>query len=65
MARDTFEDADVRTATDGLGNGLIIITTLVLLASIFLMLKARGDHFGSGPLADKAAAPPADAPPAE
>ena len=50
MARDVYQDQDeiVEAQRDGLGNGLVIITTLILLAAIFFMQKALGDHYNAG-----------------
>lgn len=59
MARDIYEDhdeIDAEPRKDGLANGLIILTTLVLLFSTYLMQKALKDHFNAGFLADKTAA---------
>ncbi len=57
MARDIYEDHDEvsEAPKDGLGNGLVILTTIVLLAAIFFMQKALGKHFNEGFLADKKA----------
>lgn len=56
MARDIYEDHDELAAEprkDGLANGLIILTTVVLLLSTYLMQKALKDHFNAGFFADK------------
>ena len=55
MARDVYQDQDevVETRKDGFGNGLVIVTTLLLLGAIFFMLKALGDHFDKGPFGGK------------
>lgn len=56
MAKDVYETHDEHEAPrDGLGNGVIILTTLVLLAAIFVIQKAMADKFNAGMLADKAA----------
>ena len=56
MARDIYEDHDdVEAPKDGLSNGLIYITFLVLVAAIFLTQKALKDHYDAGMLADKPA----------
>jgi hypothetical protein len=63
MARDIYEDHDEvsEAPRDGLGNGLIILTTLVLLAAIFFMQKALKEHYNAGFMADKTkAAPPSE-----
>jgi len=58
MARDIYEDHDEvsEAPKDGLGNGLVILTTVVLLAAIFFMQKALKEHYSAGFLADKKAA---------
>lgn len=50
MARDVYQDHDeiVETRKDSLGNGLVIVTTILLLASIFFMQKALGKHYNAG-----------------
>lgn len=59
MAKDVYESHDEQEAPrDGLGNGLVIVTTLVLLLSIFVIQKAMADKFNAGMLADKAAPAP-------
>jgi hypothetical protein len=62
MARDdVYEDYDeVAPPKDGLGNGLVILTFLVLLLAVYFMQKALGDHFGVGLFGNKSApqAPP-------
>ena len=40
------EDAGV--APEGLGNGLIVVTTLLLLGAFIVMQLALGDHFATG-----------------
>jgi hypothetical protein len=58
VARDTFEDVDQRDVErrpDGLGNALVIFTTLILLAACFVMQKALKDHYNAGMFADKSA----------
>lgn len=54
MARDVYQDhdEDVEVRRDGLGNGLVIVTTLLLIGAIFFMQKALGDHFGKGMFGD-------------
>lgn len=55
MARDTYEDYDEvsEAPREMLSTGLVIVTTLVLLAAVFFMEKARAHHYGDGMLADK------------
>ncbi|MDA1194986.1 MAG: hypothetical protein O2894_07345 [Planctomycetota bacterium] len=50
MARDIYEDHDEVSVAQGemLSSGLIIVTTLVLLAACFFMQKALGEHYGEG-----------------
>jgi hypothetical protein len=57
MARDIYEDQDGAEAPkDGLSNGLIYLTFIVLVAAIFITQKALKDHYKAGMLADKAPA---------
>ena len=54
--RDVYEDHDEMTAAprkDGLGNGLVIATTLVLILAVVLMQQALQKHFNEGFFADK------------
>lgn len=55
MARDTYEDYDEASEAprEMLSTGLVIVTTLVLLAACFFMEKARAHHYDDGLLADK------------
>ncbi len=50
MAReDIYEDYDeVAPPADQLGNGLVILTFLVLLVAVWFMQRALGDHFNAG-----------------
>jgi hypothetical protein len=53
MAKDTFEnkdELDAPTATDGLGNALIYVTTLILLIAFFVMEKAIAEKYDAGML---------------
>lgn len=61
MARDIYEDHDEvsEAPREMLSTGLVIVTTLVLLAACFFMQKALGEHYNDGLFADKNA--PADA----
>jgi hypothetical protein len=64
MAReDIYEDYDqAAPAKDALGNGLVILTFLVLLVAVWFMQRALGDHFNAGLFAKKGGEgpPPAD-----
>ena len=55
MARDIYEDHDEvsEAPRDGLGNGLVMLTTLVLLVACFFMQKALKEHYNEGLMADK------------
>ena len=58
MARDVYEDHDEMSAEprkEGLGNGLVIATTLVLVLATVLMQQALKKHFNEGFFADKKA----------
>ena len=57
MARDIYEDHDEvsEAPREMLSSGLIIITTLVLLAACFFMQKALNKHYSTGFFADKSA----------
>ena len=51
MARTQLVDQDEQhadAAPEGLGNGLIIVTTLLLLGAFIVMQLALGKHFGMG-----------------
>jgi hypothetical protein len=52
MARETFEDVD-EVRTDSLANGVVIMTTILLLAAIFVMQKGLKEHFNAGMMASK------------
>jgi hypothetical protein len=57
MARDIYEDTDAADAEqpgEGLANGLVILTTLLLLGAFLVMEMALKKHFNSGFLADQA-----------
>jgi len=59
MARDTYEtkdELDVPQTQNGLGNALVVLTTVLLLIAFFLIQKGMGDRYGAGMLADKTAA---------
>ena len=58
MARDIYEDhdeLDTEPAKDGLGNGIIIMTTIVLLVACWSIQTALKDHFNAGMFAEKQA----------
>ena len=51
MARDTYETSDAAENVipkDGLGNGLVILTTLALLGAIVLVNMAMKKHYDTG-----------------
>lgn len=51
MARDVYETSDATetvTPKDGLATGLVVLTTLALLASVFLVHQAMKKHFNTG-----------------
>ena len=57
MARDNiYEDHDEvsEAPREMLSSGLIIITTLVLLAAVFFMQKALKNHYNAGMFSEKA-----------
>lgn len=58
MARDIYEDHDEvsEAPPERLSSGLVIVTTLVLIAAVFFMQKALGHHYNDGMFADKKAA---------
>ena len=60
MARDSFDNKDEMDAPiyrDRLGDGLVIVTTLVLLLAFYLMEKNLKDKYNVGMLADAGSAP--------
>ncbi len=49
MARDIYEDYDDGEAPkDAIPTILAVVTTVVLLISVFMIQKALGEHFGEG-----------------
>ena len=42
------DDQDTEAVPEGLGNGLIIVTTLLLLGAFVVMQMALKEHFGAG-----------------
>ena len=57
MARDVYEDYDeiqADAAKDKIGDGLVIVTTIVLLLGFFMIQKAMSDHYNVGMLKDAA-----------
>jgi hypothetical protein len=62
MARDTFEDQDAVDAEpkkEGLANGVVIVTTILLIGAFVVMQQGLKKHFNAGMFADKTApAPP-------
>ncbi len=56
MAKDTYETHDEMEAPrDGLGNGLVIVTFIILLAAVIVIQKAMGKHYNQGMFKDAAA----------
>ena len=59
MAKDTFESHDEYDVPavhrDGLGNALVICTTIVLLVAIYVIQKALGDKYQAGMFGEPAA----------
>lgn len=59
--RDRDADIDIHdpeadaTPRDGLGNALIIVTTLLLLGAFITMQLAMKHHFGTGMFGDQSA----------
>lgn len=59
MARDIYEDYDEgEGAKDAIPTILAVITTVVLLVSVYMIQKALADHFNEGMLADKQSGAP-------
>jgi hypothetical protein len=49
MAKDEFiEESSEGTATDMLGTGLVLVTTLVLIVAFILIEMGLGDLYGAG-----------------
>ena len=51
MAKTDYRDVDAEdteAAPEGLGTGLIVVTTLLLLGAFIVMQLALKDHFGTG-----------------
>ena len=62
MAKDTYETHDEMEAPkEGLGNGLVYVTTLLLLVAVFVMQRAMADKFDRG-MFGKGGSPTAPAP---
>lgn len=62
MAAQTYEshdELDKPAANDGLGNALIVITTIMLLVAFVLIEKGMGERFNAGMFADATKAAPA------
>lgn len=55
MAReDIYEDYDeVAPPKDNMGNGVVILTFLVLLVAVWFMQRAMNEHFEAGMFAKK------------
>ena len=55
MAKDSYETHDeLEAPRDGLGNGVVLATFVVLLLAIFFVQKAMGEKFNRGLFADPA-----------
>ena len=57
MAAQTYEshdELDQPQASDGLGNWLIIITSIVLIIAFVMVQKGMGERFNAGMFADPA-----------
>ena len=63
MARDIYEDHDEvsEAPRELLSTGLVVVTTLTLLAACFFMQKALGEKYGEGLFAEKGGNAPAEA----
>ena len=51
MARDVYETSDTKEVVvpkDGLGNGLVILTTIFLIVALVLVQQAMKKHFNTG-----------------
>jgi hypothetical protein len=51
MARDVYETSDTQEVVvpkDGLGNGLVILTTIFLVVALVLVQQAMKKHFNTG-----------------
>ena len=59
MARDSFEDFDEGEGIkDAIPTILAVVTTIVLLVSVYMIQKALGDHFNEGMMKDAAQGQP-------
>jgi hypothetical protein len=69
MAKDVYETYDeTEPPREGLGSGLVLATTVLLLGAIFVINKAIAEKFNSGIFADKSqpvVVPPPSTPPAK
>ena len=62
MAAQTYEshdELDKPAANDGLGNALIVVTTITLLLAFLLIQKGLGERFNAGMFADAKVPAPA------
>ena len=60
-ARETYEthdELDKPAAQDGLGNALIVVTSIVLLIAFVLIEKGMGERYNAGMFADATKAAP-------
>ena len=63
MAKDSFDnkdEMDAPAASDGLGNALVIVTTIILLGALLLIEKAMGEKYNAGMFRDDTKAGPAN-----
>ena len=66
MAKDTYETHDeMEPAKDGLGSGIVLVTTLLLLAAVFVIQKAMGEKFDRGMFGSGKVAAPVEPTPAK
>jgi hypothetical protein len=57
MAKDTYEtndELDARAKPDGLGNALVIVTTVILLTAFIVVEKSIAKHYNGGMFSDPA-----------
>ena len=67
MAKDSFDnkdEMDAPAASDGLGNALVIVTTVILLGALFVVEKAMADKYNGGMFKDDRVVPAATPKPA-
>ena len=55
MAKDTYETSDeieVRAKPDGLGNALVIVTSIILVTAFIVCEKSIAKHYNGGMFSD-------------